>query len=122
MSNLKYISFYAFVFSVCLRNLPGNCKTLSHLLVWLINQCGSPATECRHQCMALVFNLSSVLPGEAVIKCPPTALSVSKIFVELSCDISHEEALHNWSLQKTLTLLRFLYSLERYEILLENIF
>ncbi|PIK41531.1 putative DNA-dependent protein kinase catalytic subunit [Apostichopus japonicus] len=44
-------------------NLPGNCKTLSHLLVWLINQCGSPATECRHQCMALVFNLSSVLPG-----------------------------------------------------------
>ncbi|KAK3580733.1 hypothetical protein CHS0354_005741 [Potamilus streckersoni] len=30
---------------------------------WLLRQCGRPQTECRHACMKLVYQLSSLIPG-----------------------------------------------------------
>ncbi|KAL9956083.1 hypothetical protein ACROYT_G037506 [Oculina patagonica] len=37
--------------------------TLSHMIPWLIKQCGKPSTECRHQCMRLLCQLAPLLPG-----------------------------------------------------------
>ncbi|XP_063961376.1 DNA-dependent protein kinase catalytic subunit-like [Lytechinus pictus] len=46
------------------RGLPEDCNpTLSHVVMWLMTQCGRPQTECRHQCMVLVYQLTSLLPG-----------------------------------------------------------
>ncbi|XP_072167838.1 DNA-dependent protein kinase catalytic subunit-like [Diadema setosum] len=46
------------------RGMPSeSCPTLSHMVIWLLKQCGRPQTECRHQCMLLVYQLTSLLPG-----------------------------------------------------------
>ncbi|XP_065059919.1 DNA-dependent protein kinase catalytic subunit-like isoform X2 [Rhopilema esculentum] len=37
--------------------------TLDHVFVWLLRQCGSPKTECRHKCMELLFTLLPTRPG-----------------------------------------------------------
>ena len=34
--------------------------------MWLLGQCGRPQTECRHQCMMLVYNLATLLPGKCM--------------------------------------------------------
>ncbi|XP_070581112.1 DNA-dependent protein kinase catalytic subunit-like [Ptychodera flava] len=39
------------------------CPTLSHVVMWLLKQCGRPQTECRHQCMVLICKLVPLLPG-----------------------------------------------------------
>jgi len=36
---------------------------LSTLVVWLLEQCGSPEMEYRHQCMSLLSRISTMLPG-----------------------------------------------------------
>ncbi|XP_072042849.1 DNA-dependent protein kinase catalytic subunit-like [Amphiura filiformis] len=41
-----------------------NAPNLSYMTVWLLQQCGRPQTECRHQCMTLVFKLATLLPGK----------------------------------------------------------
>ncbi|XP_076335270.1 DNA-dependent protein kinase catalytic subunit-like isoform X2 [Tachypleus tridentatus] len=38
-------------------------STLSAAVLWLVQQCGKPQTECRHKCMELVFKLAPCLPG-----------------------------------------------------------
>nr|XP_006812076.1 PREDICTED: DNA-dependent protein kinase catalytic subunit-like [Saccoglossus kowalevskii] len=40
-----------------------DCPTLSHVVTWLLLQCGRLQTECRHQCMILVCKLIPLLPG-----------------------------------------------------------
>ncbi|XP_077979786.1 DNA-dependent protein kinase catalytic subunit-like [Glandiceps talaboti] len=39
------------------------CPTLSHMVTWLVKQCGRPQTECRHQCMVLLCKIVPLLPG-----------------------------------------------------------
>ncbi|XP_071796803.1 DNA-dependent protein kinase catalytic subunit-like [Asterias amurensis] len=46
------------------RELPSDVSpTLSVLVIWLLRQCGRPQTECRHQCMMLIYKLTPLLPG-----------------------------------------------------------
>ncbi|XP_068717854.1 DNA-dependent protein kinase catalytic subunit-like isoform X1 [Montipora capricornis] len=40
-----------------------NSITLSHVIPWLLKQCGKPSTECRHQCMRLFCQLAPHVPG-----------------------------------------------------------
>ena len=42
--------------------------TLTQTVKWLLRQCGRPQTECRHQCMTLIYNLSAHLPGSSGAK------------------------------------------------------
>ncbi|XP_071960307.1 DNA-dependent protein kinase catalytic subunit-like [Antedon mediterranea] len=37
--------------------------TLSHMVLFLLSECGRPQTECRHQCMTLVSLLTPLQPG-----------------------------------------------------------
>ncbi|XP_012711305.2 DNA-dependent protein kinase catalytic subunit [Fundulus heteroclitus] len=41
---------------------------LSDMVVWLLEQCGRPQTECRHKCMELLYEFIPLLPGR---KSPP---------------------------------------------------
>ncbi len=51
-----------------IREFPSDvCPTLSVLVVWLLRQCGRPQTECRHQCMMLIYKLTSLLPGRPAV-------------------------------------------------------
>ncbi|XP_022110985.1 DNA-dependent protein kinase catalytic subunit-like isoform X2 [Acanthaster planci] len=46
------------------REFPaGVCPTLSMLVIWLLRQCGRAQTECRHQCMILIYKITPLLPG-----------------------------------------------------------
>ncbi|XP_067044034.1 DNA-dependent protein kinase catalytic subunit-like isoform X2 [Acropora muricata] len=40
-----------------------NSITLVHVIPWLLQQCGKPNTECRHQCMRLFCQLVPHVPG-----------------------------------------------------------
>ncbi|XP_033121520.1 DNA-dependent protein kinase catalytic subunit-like [Anneissia japonica] len=51
-----------------LRRLPRGfpqdmSPTLSHMILFLLTECGRPQTECRHQCMNLVSQLTPLQPG-----------------------------------------------------------
>ncbi|KAM4534321.1 DNA-dependent protein kinase catalytic subunit isoform 1-T1 [Odontesthes bonariensis] len=51
------------------RGFPPDDKLcLSDLVVWLLEQCGRPQTECRHKCMELLYEFIPLLPGK---KSPP---------------------------------------------------
>uniref|UniRef100_A0A667XXZ0 DNA-dependent protein kinase catalytic subunit n=1 Tax=Myripristis murdjan TaxID=586833 RepID=A0A667XXZ0_9TELE len=36
---------------------------LSHVVLWLLEQCGRPQAECRHKCMELFYEFIPLLPG-----------------------------------------------------------
>ncbi|TWW70550.1 DNA-dependent protein kinase catalytic subunit [Takifugu flavidus] len=36
---------------------------LSDVVLWLLEQCGRPQTECRHKCMQLFYEFAPLLPG-----------------------------------------------------------
>ncbi|XP_041824461.1 DNA-dependent protein kinase catalytic subunit [Melanotaenia boesemani] len=42
---------------------PGGKLCLSDMVVWLLEQCGRPQTECRHKCMELLYEFIPLLPG-----------------------------------------------------------
>ncbi|KAK7881228.1 hypothetical protein WMY93_029637 [Mugilogobius chulae] len=45
------------------RGFPPDQKLcLSHLILWLLEQCGRPQTECRHKCMELFYEFVPLLP------------------------------------------------------------
>uniref|UniRef100_A0A3P9NWB4 DNA-dependent protein kinase catalytic subunit n=1 Tax=Poecilia reticulata TaxID=8081 RepID=A0A3P9NWB4_POERE len=47
------------------RGFPPDEKLcLSDLVLWLLEQCGRPQTECRHKCMELLYEFIPLLPGE----------------------------------------------------------
>ncbi|KAK5850083.1 hypothetical protein PBY51_014363 [Eleginops maclovinus] len=51
------------------RGFPPDGKLcLSDVVVWLLEQCGRPQTECRHKCMELFYEFIPLLPGK---KSPP---------------------------------------------------
>ncbi|XP_047423865.1 DNA-dependent protein kinase catalytic subunit isoform X2 [Mugil cephalus] len=51
------------------RGFPPDEKLcLSHMVSWLLKQCGRPQTECRHKCMELLYEFIPLLPGK---KSPP---------------------------------------------------
>ncbi|XP_017270589.1 DNA-dependent protein kinase catalytic subunit isoform X2 [Kryptolebias marmoratus] len=51
------------------RGFPPDEKLfLSDVVVWLLEQCGRPQTECRHKCMELLYEFVPLLPGK---KSPP---------------------------------------------------
>lgn len=39
---------------------------LSDVVVWLLEQCGRPQTECRHKCLKLFYEFVPLLPGDQV--------------------------------------------------------
>ncbi|KAM9553657.1 DNA-dependent protein kinase catalytic subunit [Salvelinus alpinus] len=43
---------------------PDGNVCLSDVVMWLLEQCGRPQTECRHKCMELFYELVPLLPGE----------------------------------------------------------
>uniref|UniRef100_A0A8C7HZ68 DNA-dependent protein kinase catalytic subunit n=1 Tax=Oncorhynchus kisutch TaxID=8019 RepID=A0A8C7HZ68_ONCKI len=43
---------------------PDENVCLSDVVMWLLEQCGRPQTECRHKCMELFYELVPLLPGE----------------------------------------------------------
>ncbi|XP_068603907.1 DNA-dependent protein kinase catalytic subunit [Brachionichthys hirsutus] len=47
---------------------PGGKLCLSDVVLWLLEQCGRPQTECRHKCMELFYEFVALLPGK---KSPP---------------------------------------------------
>ncbi|XP_019130385.2 DNA-dependent protein kinase catalytic subunit isoform X1 [Larimichthys crocea] len=47
---------------------PDEKLCLSHMVLWLLEQCGRPQTECRHKCMELFYEFIPLLPGK---KSPP---------------------------------------------------
>ncbi|XP_015230469.1 PREDICTED: DNA-dependent protein kinase catalytic subunit [Cyprinodon variegatus] len=47
---------------------PDGTLCLSDMVVWLLEQCGRPQTECRHKCMKLLYEFIPLLPGK---KSPP---------------------------------------------------
>ncbi|KAK0144676.1 DNA-dependent protein kinase catalytic subunit [Merluccius polli] len=47
------------------RGFPADVKVcLSDLVLWLLEQCGRPQTECRHKCMELFYQFVPLLPGK----------------------------------------------------------
>ncbi|KAK6293153.1 hypothetical protein J4Q44_G00366540 [Coregonus suidteri] len=47
------------------RGFPPDEKVcLSDVVMWLLEQCGRPQTECRHKCMELFYELVPLLPGK----------------------------------------------------------
>ncbi|XP_041669965.1 DNA-dependent protein kinase catalytic subunit [Cheilinus undulatus] len=47
------------------RGFPPDEKLcLSDVVLWLLEQCGRPQTECRHRCMALFYEFTPLLPGK----------------------------------------------------------
>uniref|UniRef100_UPI0037E8F3E7 DNA-dependent protein kinase catalytic subunit n=1 Tax=Semicossyphus pulcher TaxID=241346 RepID=UPI0037E8F3E7 len=47
------------------RGFPPDEKLcLSDVVVWLMEQCGRPQTECRHRCMELFYEFVPLLPGK----------------------------------------------------------
>ncbi|XP_072306662.1 DNA-dependent protein kinase catalytic subunit [Eucyclogobius newberryi] len=45
------------------RGFPPDQKLcLSHVILWLLEQCGRPQTECRHKCMELFYEFVPLLP------------------------------------------------------------
>ncbi|KAM6908435.1 DNA-dependent protein kinase catalytic subunit [Lycodopsis pacificus] len=47
------------------RGFPPDRKLcLSDVVLWLLEQCGRPQTECRHKCMDLFFEFVPLLPGK----------------------------------------------------------
>ncbi|XP_075945492.1 DNA-dependent protein kinase catalytic subunit-like isoform X1 [Anarhichas minor] len=47
------------------RGFPPDRKLcLSDVVLWLLEQCGRPQTECRHKCMELFFEFVPLLPGK----------------------------------------------------------
>ncbi|MEQ2314116.1 hypothetical protein AMECASPLE_008745, partial [Ameca splendens] len=51
------------------RGFPAEEKLcLSDVVIWLLEQCGRPQTECRHKCMELFYEFIPLLPGK---KSPP---------------------------------------------------
>nr|CBN81784.1 DNA-dependent protein kinase catalytic subunit [Dicentrarchus labrax] len=51
------------------RGFPADGKLyLSDVVLWLLEQCGRPQTECRHKCMELFYEFIPLLPGK---KSPP---------------------------------------------------
>ncbi|XP_040921929.1 DNA-dependent protein kinase catalytic subunit [Toxotes jaculatrix] len=51
------------------RGFPADEKLcLSHVVSWLLEQCGRPQTECRHKCMELFYEFVPLLPAK---KSPP---------------------------------------------------
>uniref|UniRef100_A0A3B4ZYV0 DNA-dependent protein kinase catalytic subunit n=1 Tax=Stegastes partitus TaxID=144197 RepID=A0A3B4ZYV0_9TELE len=47
---------------------PDDKLYLSDVVLWLLEQCGRPQTECRHKCMELFYEFIPLLPGK---KSPP---------------------------------------------------
>uniref|UniRef100_A0A3P8SHR1 DNA-dependent protein kinase catalytic subunit n=1 Tax=Amphiprion percula TaxID=161767 RepID=A0A3P8SHR1_AMPPE len=47
---------------------PDEKLCLSDVVLWLLEQCGRPQTECRHKCMELFYEFIPLLPGK---KSPP---------------------------------------------------
>ncbi|KAM9332600.1 DNA-dependent protein kinase catalytic subunit [Pholidichthys leucotaenia] len=47
---------------------PDENLCLSDVVLWLLEQCGHPQTECRHKCMELFYEFIPLLPGK---KSPP---------------------------------------------------
>ncbi|XP_034562055.1 DNA-dependent protein kinase catalytic subunit [Notolabrus celidotus] len=46
------------------RGFPPDEKLrLSDVVLWLLEQCGRPQTECRHRCMGLFYEFTPLLPG-----------------------------------------------------------
>ncbi|KAM3860678.1 DNA-dependent protein kinase catalytic subunit [Diretmus argenteus] len=46
------------------RGFPPDGKLcLSDVVLWLLEQCGRPQTECRHKCMKLFYSFIPLLPG-----------------------------------------------------------
>ncbi|CAN9506484.1 unnamed protein product [Ophioblennius macclurei] len=43
---------------------PDEKLCLSDVILWLLEQCGRPQTECRHKCMALFYEFIPLLPGK----------------------------------------------------------
>ncbi|KAK2858626.1 hypothetical protein Q5P01_003246 [Channa striata] len=47
------------------RGFPSEEKLcLSDVVLWLLEQCGRPQTECRHKCMELFYGFVPLLPGK----------------------------------------------------------
>ncbi|XP_037550083.1 DNA-dependent protein kinase catalytic subunit [Nematolebias whitei] len=47
------------------RGFPPDGKVcLSDVLLWLLEQCGRPQTECRHKCMELLYEFIPLIPGK----------------------------------------------------------
>ncbi|XP_028288750.1 DNA-dependent protein kinase catalytic subunit isoform X2 [Parambassis ranga] len=42
---------------------PDDKLCLSDVVLWLLEQCGRPQTECRHKCMELLYEFIPLLPG-----------------------------------------------------------
>uniref|UniRef100_A0A3Q2CEF8 DNA-dependent protein kinase catalytic subunit n=1 Tax=Cyprinodon variegatus TaxID=28743 RepID=A0A3Q2CEF8_CYPVA len=51
------------------RRIPGfppdGTLCLSDMVVWLLEQCGRPQTECRHKCMKLLYEFIPLLPKKS---------------------------------------------------------
>ncbi|XP_061821672.2 DNA-dependent protein kinase catalytic subunit isoform X1 [Nerophis lumbriciformis] len=47
------------------RGFPSDGKLcLSDVVLWLLEQCGRPQTECRHKCLELFYEFVPLLPGK----------------------------------------------------------
>ncbi|KAL2085629.1 hypothetical protein ACEWY4_018949 [Coilia grayii] len=44
---------------------PDKAFSLSEVVLWLLEQCGRPQTECRHKCLALFYEFVPLLPGKS---------------------------------------------------------
>lgn len=53
------------IHTLCIRGLKS--AELSALVIWLLEQCGSPETSYRQQCVILLEKFASLLPGEHYI-------------------------------------------------------
>ncbi|XP_031440254.1 DNA-dependent protein kinase catalytic subunit [Clupea harengus] len=47
------------------RGFPLGTLSLSEVVLWLLEQCGRPQTECRHKCMKLFYEFVPLLPGKS---------------------------------------------------------
>ncbi|XP_041924731.1 DNA-dependent protein kinase catalytic subunit isoform X1 [Alosa sapidissima] len=44
---------------------PDKAFSLLEVVLWLLEQCGRPQTECRHKCMELFYEFVPLLPGKS---------------------------------------------------------
>ena len=57
---------YLLIYSSALHPFDSTEFTIDHMFVWMLRQCGSPKTECRHKCMELLYNLLPTQPGKVL--------------------------------------------------------
>ena len=61
--SLTFICWASYVLFLT-RGFPLGTLSLSEVVLWLLEQCGRPQTECRHKCMKLFYEFVPLLPGD----------------------------------------------------------